>query len=354
VLVSVEVAGAAAHPNTPRMLYVKALGGGTVVSLDGRINCGTRCSASYRPGTLVTLRASGGGYFSFEHWRQDCVGTAPRCIVALDRKTSVTAVFTPHRGSVSLTVGGGGKVVSDPDGLACGDGAGACFASFANGTTLNLHPVLAANSVFDRWDGACRSAPASGCTFRVLGDSEASAAFRKDVPSSGPQTLRANVIGSTVSSEPAGISCPTTCEASFPSGTPVTLRGSGTYIWTGACVGLGGACALVVDGPTDVGAQMPPPAPPPPPPPPRRSYGINVSVAGKGVVSGGGKIHCGSQRGTLLDCEGEFRRGAEVVLRATAVGRSRFVRWSGFCQGKRPRCSVRVTAPKIVTALFRR
>jgi hypothetical protein len=75
-------------------------------------------------------------------------------------------------------------------------------------------------------------------------------------------------------------------------------------------------------------------------------------VSGNGTVKGVG-IRCGGRRGSLLACEALFQYGRIVVLRAVPVGHSRFAGWSGFCQGKKLRCSVRVTAPKTVAALFR-
>jgi hypothetical protein len=76
-------------------------------------------------------------------------------------------------------------------------------------------------------------------------------------------------------------------------------------------------------------------------------------VSGNGTVKGV-RIRCGGRRGTLLACEALFPYGTTVVLKAIPVGHSRFAGWSGFCQGRRLRCPVRVTAPKTVAALFRR
>jgi hypothetical protein len=58
--------------------------------------------------------------------------------------------------------------------------------------------------------------------------------------------------------------------------------------------------------------------------------------------------------GTLFDCEALFRLGTTVVLKAKAARHGSFKRWSGFCRGKRRRCTLTATAPKTVTALFRR
>jgi phospholipase C len=62
----------------------------------------------------------------------------------------------------------------------------------------------------------------------------------------------------TVTSNPAGISCPTTCTASFATGTPVVLTataatGSTFGGWSGACTGTG-TCSLTLTANTSVTA----------------------------------------------------------------------------------------------------
>jgi len=72
----------------------------------------------------------------------------------------------------------------------------------------------------------------------------------------------------TVTSSPAGISCPGTCTASFTGGTTVTLSatpsGGSTFGgWGGDCVGQGNPCTLTMNGPKTVTATFnPPPSPP--------------------------------------------------------------------------------------------
>jgi hypothetical protein len=56
-LVAVLAAGASAHPPNARTLRVTPVLDGVVVSSDGRIQCGTRCVATYRTGTVLTLVA---------------------------------------------------------------------------------------------------------------------------------------------------------------------------------------------------------------------------------------------------------------------------------------------------------
>ncbi len=76
-----------------------------------------------------------------------------------------------------------------------------------------------------------------------------------------PSTLAVVVVGpGTVTSTPAGISCPAKCSASFSSGTTVTVtaktaNGSHLMRWGGACSGAG-ACIVNASGLDVVGAQF--------------------------------------------------------------------------------------------------
>ena len=73
----------------------EGLGNGTVISTDGRINCGGggACSASYDSGSRVILRARAGWLSSFDGWSGGgCSGTGD-CVVTLGEDTMVTARF---------------------------------------------------------------------------------------------------------------------------------------------------------------------------------------------------------------------------------------------------------------------
>jgi hypothetical protein len=341
----VVVSGASAGRPNAHLLSIAAAGEGLVRSADGRIRCRPRCRASYKRGAVVKLTSSPGAHFSFERWSGECVGAAPECIVVVDRPASVRALFTRNLGYVRLTVGGPGTIVSEPQGLACGATADKCTGSFGEGTTIRL--IATPDSALETWGGACSGRVSDTCTFVVGPANEASATFRPAAPAPGADSLTVTLFSrGDVASDPPGIACPPTCNASFPEGTVVTLRTPVPYEWRGACVGNGATCTLVLDGALSVLAVRPPN-----PEPPR--VGLNVSVSGRGVVTGD-DIHCGGATGTLLDCEALFVKGSTVVLRAVRPRDGRFHGWGGFCQGKDPVCTVLVSAPKTVIAVFRR
>ena len=324
-------------------LRVSIDGNGVVASRDGRINCGARCSARYRRGAVVSLGATPESSFAFGHWSGGCVGTSSRCFVSVDGARSVRAAFVRRTTKVGLTVSGPGTVTSDPAGIVCGKGGDQCSADFPAGTSFTLTATPDSGGLFGRWSEPCGIG--AQCSIILDRDIELLAAFAHDDPDPDEPQLTVVPDGSHVTSDPPGIDCPPTCQAEFPSGTLVTIRGDITK-WNGLCVGVARECAIILDNSDGTGTG----GPPPPPAPPR--LGVNVSVSGPGMVSAGGGIHCG--RTTLFDCEGLYSQGATVTLKAKPGRRGNFVFWSGFCAGKKKTCTLRVTAPKTVQAVFRR
>ncbi|MGZ6954251.1 MAG: InlB B-repeat-containing protein [Acidimicrobiia bacterium] len=88
-----------------------------------------------------------------------------------------------------------------------------------------------------------------------------------EVTSGSQHTLQVTVVGQgTVSSSPAGISCPTTCSAAFSSSTGVGLTAAVANGWTfsswsGDCSGSG-ACVVTMDTDHSITATFRAPAPP--------------------------------------------------------------------------------------------
>jgi hypothetical protein len=343
----VAAAGASARSQDTRVLRVSKVGEGVVAGANGRLRCGTHCSAPFAPGARITLTATPARFFAFQRWTGGCIGTAPKCVVFLDRAASIRAVFARKTARVALAVSGPGNVVSEASGPSCGSLASDCTKVLPQGVAVTLTPSPEDEASFGQWGGACRQAGSGACQLVPEGDVvEVLAAFRPDIRSPDLESLFVTVEGETkVASMPAGIDCPTTCDAEFPSGTVVTLRAVRPQTWDVSCVGETTECLLILDDTTGVGATDTPV-------PPTAQIGVNVTVFGRGAVRGG-EIKCGSTFGTLLDCEGLYTRGTTIVLQATARGKARFVGWSGACTGKKRRCSLTVNAPRAVYATFR-
>jgi hypothetical protein len=161
----------------------------------------------------------------------------------------------------------------------------------------------------------------------------------------GPQTLNVTVAGSgTVTSNPAGVSCPADCTETYPHGTAVALTAVPPTGWSftgwsgGGCSGTG-PCVVTTNQATSVTATFT-----------IQEFTLNVTRAGdgQGVVTGPG-ISCPSL------CTKTYPYNTVVTLTATpssAAGTaSTFTGWSGACTGTDP-CTVSMTAARTVTASF--
>jgi Divergent InlB B-repeat domain len=153
-------------------------------------------------------------------------------------------------------------------------------------------------------------------------------------------TLSVNVTGSgTVTSSPTGISCPSTCSASYAPSTQVTLtatpaNGYGFSGWGGACSGVGN-CVVTMNTAQSVTATFA-----------QTQYTLNVSVAGNGTVtSSPSGISCPSV------CTMNYSSGTPVTLTATPAGGATFNGWGGACTGNGS-CMVTMNSIESVTAMF--
>jgi Divergent InlB B-repeat domain len=207
-------------------------GSGSVASSPSGISCTSSCSANFNSGTQVTLTATAASGSVFSGWSGACSGTS-QCTVTVSAATNVTATFaTQSSHNLSVSLSGSGTVTSSPSGISCGT---ACSASFASGAQVTLTAAPANGTDFSGWSGACSGT--GSCVVTMSAAESVTATFAQGF------ALSVSLSGSgTVTSNPSGISCGSTCSASFASGTQVTLSetpASG-YIftgWSGACSG---------------------------------------------------------------------------------------------------------------------
>lgn len=148
----------------------------------------------------------------------------------------------------------------------------------------------------------------------------------------------------TVGSTPAGISCGTTCSASYPHGSQITLTATAsanaTFAgWSGGCSGTG-TCKVSMYADHTVTATFD--ALPP------KDLAVVRGGSGLGTVrSSPSGIDCGSA------CAATYDHGTSVTLTATADGNSTFAGWSGDCSGTGS-CALTMDAPHSATATFER
>ena len=238
-------------------------GTGTITSSPSGINCPTNCSASFSAGTQVTLTEAPAANSTFAGWTGGgCSGTSSSCKVTLTANQTVTATFDITQSAPWLTVilgvgTGSGTVSSNPGGISCQP---TCSASFSTGTLVTLTATPAANSYFAGWGGAC-SGTSPTCNVTLSANQLVAATFNATPVLT--VTLGGNGTGA-VSSNPAGINCPQTCNASFPPNTQVTLTETpgqnSTFVgWSGGgCSGTNSTCTVTMSADQQVTATFTP------------------------------------------------------------------------------------------------
>src|SRR5262245_10528704 len=162
----------------------------------------------------------------------------------VSRLVSGTGASTSSTLTVSKAGAGSGTVTSSPVGLSCGT---TCSAPFESGTAVTLTATPTAGSTFTGWSGGCTSTT-SPCTVTMSAAQSVTATFA--LSSFALTVTKAGIGSGTVTSAPDGISCGTTCSASFTSNTAVTLTavpaaGSTFTGWSGSCAG-NGACSVTM------------------------------------------------------------------------------------------------------------
>ena len=323
-------------PNTFALTVVKTgNGGGLLSSSPAGVDCGVTCSASYPAGTQVTLTPAPDANSSFGGWSGACIGTAP-CTVTMDAAKNLSGTFTRNTYALTVTRAGNGTVTSAPLAIFCG---ATCAASFDSGTSVTLTALPERGATFTGWSGACTGT--GTCVVPMNGARAVSATFVTNtfaliVAKSGAGT-------GSVSSSPAGVTCGLTCNATYDSGTVVTLSATPDSAsifsgWSGACSGTG-QCLLSMDADKSVTAVFIP-----------NTFLLTVSKNGNGlgtVTSTPSGINCGT------GCSATYNAGTIVNLAVTPDVTSTFDGWSGACNGTGA-CAVTVDAAKSVSATFTR
>ena len=176
-------------------------------------------------------RVFGGGYLAFILVISGC-----------GNGNSSFTQATSYELTVALSSASAGTVTSSPAGINC---PGTCTTSFAQNTEVTLTAKPSSSYFFGGWSGACSGA--NSCSLKITSAETVTASFNAG------ETLTVSMTGSgtgTVTSTPAGINCPTTCTATFPQNTQVTLTetpGSNDVFasWGGACTGSA-SCTIML------------------------------------------------------------------------------------------------------------
>lgn len=148
-----------------------------------------------------------------------------------------------------IRVSGGGTVQSASPSVSCRSN---CRFDIAGGGTVLLVATADSGNVFAGWQGDCSGGDA--CSLNMSGDRQVTAVFTGSLP---PGTFRVTVIptgtgAGRVTSNPAGIDCPSACTMTAQTGTSVALTAQAaqdsTFAgWGAACHGAA-SCALTASG----------------------------------------------------------------------------------------------------------
>jgi subtilisin family serine protease len=315
---------------------------GTVTISPSGVSCTNACTASFDVGTMVTLTAVPSVSGSFVGWTGACSGSGATCTVKMDAARFVTATFDTRLWlRVTRSDDGAGTVTSDPAGIDCGED---CMEYLAPNTVVTLSAKPAVGSYFSGWSTTIPCADPSNitvCKFTLTQSLSVRAIFTDP----GTRLLMVEKAGNgsgSVSSQPAGIDCGTSCAAWFARGTLVELtakadRGSEFAGWGGACDGASTSCFVEMADAANVTATFIA----------KTQLLVFKDGAGAGSVSSTpAAIDCG------LDCQENFESPTSLTLIAFADPGSMFARWSGACSGTAPTCSVTVATQTSVTATF--
>jgi hypothetical protein len=261
-----------------------------------------------------------------------CALVVSACLYALPSRADSLNALTIERGG-----SGTGTVSSSPAGIECGSD---CSESFHAGTKVTLTPTAALNSSFVGW----RAGECSGtgpCELTMNDAKSVIAKFRLEF-----QTLDVSRSGTgdgVVTSAPAGVTCGSTCSASFEQAssvslTPLPSATSSFAGWSGdGCSGTG-PCDVTMDQARSVTATFT-----------KEFPALVVETAGKGggsVTSSPAGITCGG------DCVETYVQGTAITLTATPDATSQFAGWRGAGCSRTLTCTFKLAGPTIVRARF--
>jgi uncharacterized repeat protein (TIGR02543 family) len=163
---------------------------------------------------------------------------------------ALAALLPPETFTLSVTKSGSGSgtVTSNPTGIDCGT---SCSAEYTGGETVTLTADADLGSTFSGWSGAC-SGNQLTCVLDMDQDKAATATFSTSVQTYSLTVSKSGSGGGSVTSNPAGIDCGSSCSAEFTSGETVTLTaeadvGSTFSGWSGDCAGTTSSCELTMN-----------------------------------------------------------------------------------------------------------
>jgi hypothetical protein len=253
--------GTLSSATEPLDLTVSGSGSGTVTG-PASFSCTASCTGNFATGSTVTLTAAAKSGSSFLGWSGGgCSGTGT-CKVTMSAAQSVTAEFIPllHLANptllVSVTGTGSGKVTS-PGGISC---PSTCSHTYARNGSDTLTATATPGSTFAGWSGGSCSGTGT-CHVVMLASKSVTAEFTLNPPNTDTLTVSLAGTGSGKITSSGGISCPSTCDHTYTTGTADTLSavpapGSRFTGWSGGGCSGAGTCKVTVSSALSVTANF--------------------------------------------------------------------------------------------------
>ncbi|HZO06214.1 MAG TPA: carboxypeptidase regulatory-like domain-containing protein [Solirubrobacterales bacterium] len=319
-------------------------GSGSVTSSPSGIDCGSTCSTSGNQGETITLTAAPAQHSQLSGWAGCTTSSGTECTVTLGgANASVTATFAPITHTVSVAVTGGGSVSAASGAITgCTPSGGACSGSYDETSEVVLTATPNAHQSFTGWTG-CTTAAGTECKVTVDGAENVTAGFAPILHEL--EVAKTGGGSGSVTSNPAGIDCGSTCADEFEEGSTITLSATPAQHseftgWSGGGCSGTATCAVTLGADIEVSAGFAP-----------ITHGVSVAVTGGGSVSAasGAIAGCTASAGT---CNGSYDEGAEVVLTATPAAHQSFSGWSGCTTATGAECKVTIDGAESVTATF--
>ena len=142
------------------LLTVSRSGLGSINSVPSGISCSGTCTSPFPSGSAVTLTAAPVTGYYFSGWGGACTGSGS-CTLVLTSNQSVTATFLPipaNNQLLTVSLSGGGSIVSTPAGLSC---SSTCSYPFPTGTLVSLIASPNQGQTFMGWTGSSCSGKGS-------------------------------------------------------------------------------------------------------------------------------------------------------------------------------------------------
>lgn len=320
-----------------RQVIVSTTGMGTVLTVAPAtgISCPGDCDEVFAQGTNVTLRGNPAGGWALVGFSGCDSVSGIECTVSMNQLRNVSATFGR---SMTVSVTGGGQVISNPAGINCTSTGGDCNEAYTSGTSVTLDATPNAGWTFLSWAGCT---PDAGVPTRCA---TTMSAARNVTATFGRELIVALSGNGTVTSAPAGINCGTDCNQVYADGTSVVLTavaGGGAQFgsWSACTTPVGNQCTIVMNGPRSVTA----------------SFGTGVTVV---IADGQGSVQS-SPPGISCpgDCNEVYNNNQSITLDATPTAGWVVRDWAGCVQNTTNpnRCTLTATGVgQTVTVRFGR